>query len=202
MYGYTKPNSGIKNKVINFIWNILQFCTILIAEKIVFSNELRRNFYIGKYPWIKNKSYILENYCTKHTSLSEVSQEFKNKLDSLINNKKTWVSYAGSIHPGRDIHVLINAFDKAKNSNLGLIIAGKDELGIEAILKEKSNPDIIYLGNLSFQEMNYLYTKINFGFMDYSNDYLNTKYAAPVKIYEYLQYNLGIICNMNYAVQG
>jgi hypothetical protein len=202
MYGYTKPNRGIKNKTINFIWHILQFTTLLLASKVIFSNKLRRDFYITKYSWIQKKSYILENYCiAKTTSLNDLSPEFKNKIDNLIGNHKIWVSYAGSIHPGRDINVLINAFDKAKNSNLGLILAGQDNLGITDILNEKANPDIIYLGNLSFQEIIYLYTKINFGFMDYSNDYLNTKYAAPVKIYEYLQYNLGIICNMNYAMQ-
>lgn len=198
MYGYTKPNKGVKNKIINTIWRILQFWALVFSYKVIFSNGLRKDFYVKKYPWLKGQTFIFENYSLK-TNKPNVASRLKEKIDAVVKNKqKVWIAYAGSLQPGRNIKFLIDAFNKAENKNIGFIIAGRDLMDIKSAIGNKK--DIVYIGNLSFDETSYLYTKIQYGFMDYSNDFLNTKYCAPLKLYEYLQYNLGIICNNNYAM--
>ena len=36
--------------------------------------------------------------------------------------------------------------------------------------------------------------------MDYDNVLLNTRYCAPLKLYEYLAFGMGIISNKNYSM--
>ena len=160
-----------------------------------------KNFLQKKYKWLARKSYVLENYCLKKDNVSYNNIDCTiSDVKDLLKSKNYWLAYMGSLQFGRNIELLIRAFSKSKNNNLGLLLAGKDKIGIKNLQKRYGNSAIVYVGNLSCEEARSLYEHIDFGFMDYSNDVINTKYCAPLKLYEYLQHNLAIICNKNTAM--
>jgi hypothetical protein len=109
------------------------------------------------------------------------------------------VIYAGSLQKGRLLEEIV--FCGNWGPSVGLLICGSGSLESDIRRAEEDNSAICYLGALTQSELAYVYSVADIGVLSYSNDVLNTKLCAPVKLWEYLHYDLKIIGNDNYGLR-
>lgn len=87
-----------------------------------------------------------------------------NRFDKNINirksNKKTTILYAGRILKEKGIEDLIIAFNKLKNKNVELLIAG-DGNYLTYLKNKYENEKIKFLGKTNFDELTKIYSKAN-----------------------------------------
>ena len=67
---------------------------------------------------------------------------------------------------------------------------------------EKANASVLFLGNLDQSGLSYVYQHSDVGILTYDNELLNTRMCAPLKLWEYLFFNLLIIGNENEALMS
>ncbi|MDC1089805.1 hypothetical protein OAQ01_00055 [Emcibacteraceae bacterium] len=198
MHGYQVPSSSLLRMLKNAILRLSNYLACSIYPKIIFPNTLRKNFYVEKWPRIKNKSYVFENYYRDNTDFLEVQKyrrNIKERINSFRDKFSTIICYVGLIQPGRDIEVLI---DSISDTGVGLFLAGKD--GLRIAKKADKNSNICYLNLVTQDEAYYIYSNSDWGYLNYDNTIPNTRFCAPVKIYEYISADLGIISNDNIAL--
>ncbi|PQQ29154.1 hypothetical protein [Photorhabdus hindustanensis] len=200
MYEYQVDNNKIKNKIRNLIFYVTHIYAQKKANKIIFPSESRFRFYLNNKNrlFLKEKSKIIYNYPDSNTlTISNVCKNKSKTIKDLKDKGKKIVIYAGSIQKGRDIDIIAKSF--AKLSNFHLILIGP--------IKENKNnhfdnlKNVSYFGVISRNEVNYFYSVADIGLLNYSNTPINTKFCAPVKLWEYLYFKLKIISNSNYAMQ-
>lgn len=199
MYGYqtncTSPIRYLKNAVLR----LSHYLACKIFPRIVFANALRRNFYIERWKFIENKSFIFENYFRDNKSYfgnPAPKVQVTDKIDHFRKQFSVIICYVGIIVPGRDIEILIDSVD---GSNVGLLLAGTDNLNITE--KANKSKNICYLGKITYDEACYVYEHSDWGYLNYDNDIPNTRFCSPVKIFEYLAFDLGVISNNNVALK-
>lgn len=198
MYGYQTPNSSILRLIKNTIHKISHLTICRLLPKVVFSNSLRKEFYSQRWKFIEKKSSVFENYHRNNELLLDKNSlmiDTKNRIDNFRKKYSKIICYVGLIQPGRDIELIIDA---VKDTDIGLILAGKDDLNITE--KAEKSKNICYLGKISQVEAYYVYENSDWGYLNYDNNILNTRFCAPVKVYEYLYFNLNIISNNNVAL--
>lgn len=211
MYEYQVPVASIKNCIRFLIYKIAHDRALRYARFILFSNDLRRNYYLKKkISNLKFRSKIFESHYfhSPHDANNDdqiCESKIKSKyseINQLTEPYDILFCYVGSLQKGRDIDLFLEAFEMASRKEqkykVGLVIAGHDRDNYA--LRIKQLKDVEYLGVLTFQEVSYLYKICDWGLMHYSNNLKNTKYCAPLKLYEYLHFNLGVICNSNRAM--
>lgn len=200
MWGYDAANSSMKISLRNIIFKLSNRIALKLSPISIFSNELRRQFYIDKAPHLRDRSYTFENYYMKKKAGEEIlpcSMELQSKLAEIKNKHKVITCFAGAIQRGRNVPMLASVVDSSP-FEICLVVAGEDRIGIPWSSFTKGN--VYYLGALSQEEVTQIYSIAQWGFMDYDNSLLNTRYCSPLKLYEYLAHGLGIICNRNYAM--
>jgi glycosyltransferase involved in cell wall biosynthesis len=198
MFEYQLPNNSVKNILRNLFFRVFHRIALRRAKKVVFCNSERRDFYQKRIPSLSSKSLTIENY---HSKDDLVFQPLPNDIRALIESaRESYDSifiYAGGLQIGRYIPELISTFQSLPQKFL--ILAGKDNAGMSDIRLSKN---VVYLGQLEKPVLNSLLNKCDYGFMFYGNNILNTKYCAPVKLYEYNSLKLNILANDNLAMQN
>ena len=127
-----------------------------------------------------------------------ISQKVQDKIQEIVYKFDKIAIFAGSMQEGRDLEEIICDCERM---NLALILCGPK---ISERLAEKINlhANVFYLGNLNESDLAYVYGNVCVGYVNYSNKPLNTKYCAPVKIWEYRMRGLYIFSNHNYAMKN
>lgn len=199
MFEYQLPNNSLYNRIRNFIFKISHRLSFDKSDRIVFSNDLRRQHYIDLYPEIAKKSLVLENYASENRMQMDDIYAVEGLAD--IRSKYDIVFiYAGSIQVGRELELIISAFSQVEyGKKVCLVVAGNDKMNM---FTEKECKHVYYLGCLSKTQLNRVLWESDYGFMFYQNSLLNTRYAAPVKVYEYHSFQLKIISNNNFAMRS
>lgn len=197
MYEYQVDNRGFRKRLRNLIFKICHFYSLYFCSMAVFSNDLRKKFYIEKFRWLKRKSYVLENYFSKPMGLSSdehVDEVVLENVSRFSEGLEGVAIYAGAIQDGRGLREVIDAFESDAHK-FGLVVCGP---GGEYISNSKK---VLSLGLLNFSTLEKVYNFCKIGILKYGNNPLNVKFSAPVKIYEYLHYNLIVISNDNYSMK-
>lgn len=188
MYEYQVANNTLRNKIRNKIYRKCLYYAFKKSKIVIFPNELRLNYYLEKYRLNKNNLLIFENLPSKST---------RNLISNIPNrHRKFFAIYAGTINS--ENRGLNTFFELARrNSDKDFGICGR----ISNISLLKKLPlNVKYLGDLDeIGYLNILKQSLN-GFLFYSNDNLNTKYCASVKMYEYLASGCNIIANRNESI--
>ncbi len=200
MFGYQMPCNSLIRFIKNSILKLSNYIACRIYPKVVFPNTLRRNFYIDRWQFIEKKSFSFENYFRNNTAFMGdpiISDRVIREIKQFRQNYSTIICYVGIIQPGRDIEVLIDAVD---GSDVGLLLAGTDGLNITKKANNSSN--ICYFGRITQDEAYYVYGQSSWGYLNYGDDTPNTRFCSPVKIYEYLDSDLGVISNDNFALKS
>ena len=119
---------------------------LFLSPVLIFSNDLRRKFYIDKYPNIEEKSFVFENYhlANKVTAQpTSSSEKFQSKLDHIKDKHKVITCYAGGIQPGRNVFMIASVVNKM-SSDICFVVAGEDRTGINWSMFKNGN--VYYLG--------------------------------------------------------
>lgn len=173
--------------------------SLYLASKVVFPSKLRRKFVCESlgHLKIKTKSVIVPNVPKPNLGYHEVSQKFKEKVEGIVARFEKTAVYAGAMQEGRDLKQII---DHACSAGIPLILCGPM---LSSGLKEKiENQSLVhYLGNLNEADLNFVYDVVSVGYVNYSDSIPNTRYCAPVKIWEYSQNGLYIFSNSNFAMK-
>lgn len=197
MFEYQIPNNKIYNKIRNKLFYFCHKLALKLSDEIIFCNQLRCEFYTKEDQSLKAKSKIMENYASKYkTEMTSIDDENLKLFKNICEERDTIFVYAGSIQAGRDLESIIDAFEES-DSGACLVVAGNDKVGL---FKNKKYKNVFYIGMLNKESLNRVLYESDYGILFYNNDLLNTKFAAPVKLYEYLCFNLKIISNNNTAM--
>ena len=94
--------------------------------------------------------------------------------------------YAGGLAKSSGIETLLAAFDQLKQKNIKLMIAGQGECVDVIKSYQEKNEKITYLGTLMNSEVTLLQRKVHFLVSPRPSSDLQTKYAFPSKLIEYL----------------
>lgn len=201
MFEYQVDNCSIRNILRNLIFRLLHLFALFFSKKIIFSNELRKNFYINKYSFLRRKKFVvLENYffLIPDKGLINIDSAIVRKVMNIRNRVSCLLIYSGSIDlKYRDILPIILAVQEV--SNVGFIIAGSPNGIIDDV---HGSNNVVCLGALNRGTLFEVYKYCDFGVMAYSNEILNTRFCAPIKLYEYLYFGLKIISNRNIAMMN
>lgn len=207
MFEHQVPGRGLRNKLRNSIFHIAHFLTLKNCYS-VFPNEIRRDYYLNK-KWTKPaRSTVAYNFPSQR--VIDASYRVKEEISkpnartallsslNLDKDKKLYI-YAGAVDKtSRGAMVIIEAFKNCENS--ALIIVGRDNDDIFSKESVFGRHNVFYLGQKQQHEVVKLLWGCDYGIAYYSSDVLNTKYCAPVKLYEYSLLELPLICNKNEGV--
>jgi hypothetical protein len=207
MFEYQLPSKGLKNNLRNLLFRFAHWICLKRCFS-VFPNDIRRRFYLDK-KWTElDRSKVLFNVPSKN--LLELSREVKLKISKAearsrllkylnISAESTLYIYAGSIDIGsRGAGVILDAFKSANKA--ALVIVGRDKDKIFSKRYSLGDGNVFYLGEKKQAEIVSLLWACDYGVAYYSSDVLNTKYCAPVKLYEYSMMELPLVCNKNEGV--
>lgn len=194
MYEFQVKNSSIRNRARNAFFKFFHKMALKNADKVIFPSKLRANHYSSIR---KNNTYIIYNYLLEEDLKAEIPEKnLLNSLNDFIKQKKPLAIYAGSFQDGRGLNEFINIANKNRNINF-LLVGVQENYNKSAIPK-----NVLILGKQPRTVVNYLYQKASIGLLFYENAPLNTKLCAPVKIWEYMYFNLNIIGNNNFALKN
>ena len=201
MWGHDVPNSSLSKALRNVVFLLSNRLALFLSPVIVFPNELRKTYYGDRHQSVNEKSFVFENYyfgSSEAVQETPCSLEFRSKLEGIKKAHNVVTCYVGGIQPGRNVGMIASVFEKLSCA-VCFVVAGEDRIGISWATEFK-NGNVYYVGHLGDNEIYHLYRVAKWGFMDYDNTLLNTRYCAPLKLYEYLSFGMGIISNRNYAM--
>ena len=193
MYEHQLPPHGLRNSLRNgLFWHAHQN-VLRRADWVSFSNEARRAHYIKIFPDLEARSSVLRNWPSARTAHGLPGPEMA-RLEAFAARFPIRIGHVGAIQPGRDIDSLIRAV--AAQNRAALILAGKGPRP-----REVNAESILDLGELPPEQAQEVFNYFQIGFSNYGETTLNSSYAAPVKVYEYLRANKQVLCNRNRGVE-
>jgi glycosyltransferase involved in cell wall biosynthesis len=143
---------------------------------ILVTELLSQKLNLNSKPWVCIEGVFSEVFFGDSISRFRYLKEINDKV----------VLYSGSLDSRYGINDLINAFSLINDSNIKLWICGYGEMGPEIINIARSNKNIIFLGQISHEDVLQLQKVSNIlinprkPFDDF------TKYSFPIKTLEYL----------------
>ncbi len=123
------------------------------SEKIIAPSQFVKKQLMDE--WRVNSQKIIVTYEAVDNNI--VTAVSKMKHGNLVGNP--YIFYVGNAHPHKNVEGLIKAFLRIKKDypNLKLVLAGHDHYFWQRIRKEYQNPDIIYKGYVTDEELVSLY---------------------------------------------
>ena len=196
---FQKNIKSLKGVFRKFLFRITTCIVLSAASKIVFPSRFRQKLICEVFGHlnIDNKSTVIINIPKMSQNSDVVSEGIRNTISAITSDFERVAVYAGAMQEGRDLQAIIS---DSGMMNLALILCGPI---VSEGLAEKisSNQHVFYLGNLDEDELAYVYKNVSVGYVNYSNEVLNTKYCAPVKIWEYKSHGLYIFSNNNFGMK-
>lgn len=192
-----------KIKIILLLSDLPQFISLSNNRRIIYS--ILKKYDIHKFYKLSKKfdSYILltkymnefvnKEYKKKYIVIEGISNNEQLKNDNNLKNKKTIITYTGTLHKKFGVQFLVDTFTKIKDNNFQLNICGYGD-SVDYIkniaLKDKR---INYLGQITNKESLELQQKSNILINPRRNDMAFTKYSFPSKNMEYLATGIPVI---------
>ena len=188
MYEYQVDNNSVRNKLRNIFYKLCLHYALLKSQNIIFPNELRANYYQKKYTLAEKEIHVIKNYPSRYVKKLIASHR---PVD-----RQYFTIFAGTINTSnRGLNVFLKLarhYPEKKFAICGQLAK------IELIDTLPDNTQ--YIGHLSNEEYLQVLQQTENAFLYYSNDNLNTRYCASVKLYEYLLSGCGIISNTNESI--
>ena len=196
------PVEGFRSLCRSVVFSAAEAFSYLLADSIIFPSQSRMNFVHDAYAYfsLEKKSTLVSNVPIFSLPASRLDSVLEEKLLDFCASVKRVVIYAGSLQQGRLLEEII--FDGKWGADVGLLICGSGSLDSSIKEAELNQNGICFLGRLSQPELAYVYSLADVGILSYSNEVANTRFCAPVKIWEYIHHDLKIIGNHNYGLQN
>lgn len=190
IFGHQSTNKRFFGKFLAAIWFYLEAITISKCNLLITQNKYRRDYYFSKY-----------DYTGRVLELPNIKKNM-----SLCVTKKDlgpiFIVYAGLITNSRFIKEFIQSLEYL-SKEYSLILCGKSELE-DNYLRDKISEfsgRLIHLGEFGVDEVIRLNKQVRIGFLAYENNSLNNSYAAPSKVFDYIQNYLVICSNVNLGIE-
>jgi|GEM_PF-2351553 len=205
MFEYQVPIISFKSFLRWLIFITLHRISLKFCSKVIFPSKLRANYYLNRIGGLSNKISIVPNYpsesvlssisnaCMYHEDIHEWLKPYIIEGEREIENVKEFYLYMGTLNPTRGLDIVVKSVPQSKE--VVLLLAGR--LNNEEYKKGCLKNNVLYLGDLDRSVVMRLLTLVDYAFMYYSNDLLNTKLCSPVKIFEYINSGVSIISNVN-----
>lgn len=196
---FQKNIQGLRDTFRALLFRIATWISLWAASKIVFPSQLRKNLICDMFAVlnIKNKSSVTVNIPKVSQSGDVTSERIRNIISVITSDFQQVAVYAGAMQEGRDLEAIIS---DSEIMGLALILCGPIlSEGLAENISSKHH--VFYLGNLDEDDLAYVYRNVSVGYVNYSDEILNTKYCAPVKIWEYKKYGLYIFSNTNFGMK-
>lgn len=163
--------------------------SILLDRKIKFIDSfVFLTQYMREEIEVKNSNYIIvEGIVDNQTNPIKMNEKLKT-----ICGDEEYILYTGTLNERYGILDLINAFNEIDSGTVKLVIAGKGDS--EILIREQSNKNIIYLGQISNEEAKQLQENSLCLVNPRKNDEVFTRYSFPSKNLEYLNAGRPVIC--------
>ena len=195
---FQKAILSSKDLLRSLTFGFATWMSFFIASKVVLPSELRKRYLFNRYPYFKSleRSRVVFNRPVYSNKKGIVSDLIREQVDRIVSESTAVAIYSGAIQEGRDLEAIV---DDSRKMGLALILCGPitSEDYINRIVRAGK---IFYLGNLDECDLQYVYQNVSIGYVNYSNDILNTKLCAPVKIWDYRENGLYIFSNSNYGM--
>lgn len=197
LYEKQLPTNSVYNAARNMGFYILNYISQRQAHTVIFPSKLRLNYF-------KNREFLTEKSCiiyNKPDFSHEQAGYLKDSVKDWINKQKQKghdiIVFAGGLSSGRSIDLIIDKLNDS--SRFSLVLAGEVR-DIKLHKKLSSSDKVLYIGQLSRSDVFALYKVADFGLLSYDNQPKNSELCAPIKIWEYHHFGLGIIGNKNKAL--
>jgi hypothetical protein len=208
VFEHQLPSKSLKEKIRHKVFYLAHSLALNGSYIVIFPNKVRLRYYLFN-KILKNKNYlVIENLPSKEVMneinvLNNISKKelkkdiFKeHKIPNDFKNKKIIV-YGGSLSIHRGIPSIVKMIEKSKEWIL--LIAGNDK---EDFFKNSNHNNVFFLGLINKKESLKLVKIADLQFSNYSNDLVNTRYCAPVKVYESIALKTPFYVNKNYGVES
>jgi glycosyltransferase involved in cell wall biosynthesis len=192
MYEYQTAVNNVRSFLRYIYYRTIHTFALSKADIVVFPNRYRRLFYLRKGIKFKKSPIIVENVPSSER-IEKLSDE-NHKISNTPNFVKQHdlnkcVLYAGSLSKERKIQELINVF---KDRDDILLVAGKD---VEGLFRSELPHNINYIGEIDPMLTLDLLKQCKAQIGLYTTESLNTRWAAPIKVYESIVARVPIILN-------
>ncbi|PIT90494.1 MAG: hypothetical protein COU22_01870 [Candidatus Komeilibacteria bacterium CG10_big_fil_rev_8_21_14_0_10_41_13] len=126
------------------------------AEKIIVPSEFVKKDILENYKIEGEKIFVIYEGC----SLKNINQATKGTLSD-FNISKPYLLYVGAAYPHKNLEFLIKNFEKfnsQENFKYQLALVGGDDFFYQRLRKSFDNPDIIFTGQVSDNQLSVLYS--------------------------------------------
>lgn len=208
IFEHQLPSKSFKEKIRHAVFFITHKMALNGSHIVIFPNKVRLRYYLFN-KILKNKNYlVVENLPSKEVmnEIKNLNQFSKKELKDVFfqkfsipekfANKKLMV-YGGSLSVHRGIPNIVKMIEKS--SEWVLIIAGNDK---DCFFKNHNYKNLFFLGLINKKDSLKLVKIADVQFSNYSNDLVNTRYCAPVKVYESIALKTPFYVNKNYGVES
>ncbi|APG65039.1 hypothetical protein LPB136_06560 [Tenacibaculum todarodis] len=179
------------NFLLNFLVNSFEKYVFNRIEKLVVTSSGFKNYYLERYPRITIE--VKENKIKKEDLKK---YDYKSKIQLKAKNKnKITIGVIGLLRYDSVIH-LLNSYKDSLQFDIVLIGDGRLVKRIKEIENESNN--IYYYGAFKNpDDLNVIYSLIDFNYVVYDSKDINVQLALPNKLYESIYFNVPIIVSKN-----
>ena len=195
------PEHGKKFSLRSRFFYFFEKRIIRKVDLIVCASDERAQLMVDHYN-LKNTPTVIRNISQLNVNIEENSQNSICKLDDFFSKSGITVVYAGVVTKSRKIDELVRAVSKLSSTCKLLIIGKGDFLDELKVLASKNNNLVTaFTGAIPYNELGYLLSKCDIGFVYYPSNTLNNIYCASNKVYEYASVGLPMISNENPTIK-
>ena len=172
-----------------FLMRITEMFSLPFVNILITANQSRLNYMQKIYSrQLRNKSsYVIENFPSCSQRPPEQQKDMKHKNEPVV------FIYQGPLDRNRGIDNVLGAFVNLKRSDWLLYVVGGKPADVENYQNTYQNKNIIFTGFIPSAEVFDYMNKSDIGLVALKNTCLNNYYAAPNKLYEYLQCGCAVL---------
>ncbi|MEK7502226.1 MAG: glycosyltransferase family 1 protein [Patescibacteria group bacterium] len=128
------------------------------ARKIIAVSKSTRDEIIDHLKVPFDKVEVIYEGVDKQFTINNSQLTNSTNNESRITNHEKFFLFVGNVYPHKNAEALIEAFEKIKESDVGLVFVGKEDYFYERLKqKVKSNKNIQFLDYVSDEELAWLY---------------------------------------------